>query len=103
MTFYEAWQFLESHKMFNGCFNDDLWVKVVKINPETNAIDDDKSKNTKTQVWLECGKYDEDYHSCNHDIDLDCGGDTFEEAIVNLARLVEKYYDENGKKILSED
>jgi hypothetical protein len=32
--------------------------------------------------------------SC-HDLRLDCDGDTFEKAIINLANLVKKYY---GKK-----
>ena len=34
-----------------------------------------------------------------HDIDLDCGGDTFEEAIIELAKLVKKYYGDNNKAI----
>ena len=31
MNFYESWKFLEEHKMFNGSFNDDLWIKVVLL------------------------------------------------------------------------
>lgn len=97
--FYTAWRFLEEHKMFNGCFNNDLWVKVVKVNSETNAVDDSHFKNTKIQVWLEHGKYEEEYRCCNHDYDLDCGGDTFEEAIIELARLVKENYTDDGEKI----
>jgi len=51
-------------------------------------------------IWLECGRkgpkiFDdpsipEGYYPNYHDIELDCGGATFEEAIVNLANLVEK-------------
>lgn len=100
IEFYTAYKFLEEHKMFNDCFNDDLWVKVVKVNPGTNAIDDNHFKNTKIQVWLEHGKYEEEYGCCNHDLDLDCGGDTFEEAIIELARLVKANYTDNGEKII---
>ena len=33
-----------------------------------------------------------------HDTRLDCGADTFEEAIIQLANLVDKYYLDNGKE-----
>ena len=99
MDFYSAWQFLQEHKIFNDRFSNDLWFEVVKVNPETNAIDyNDYSKNTKVQVWLEHGPYDAEWGGCTHDIDLDCGGDTFEEAIIKLARLVQKYYTDDGKR-----
>ena len=98
MDFYTAWRFLEEHKMFKGCFAYELWMTVVKVNPYTNAIDDDDTKNTKVRIWLEHGGYDEEYGFV-HDIDLDCGGDTFEEAIIELAKLVKKYYTDDGKRI----
>jgi len=91
MDFYESWRFLSEHKIFNDSFEyDRLWTHVTKVNPETNMLDDDMSKNTKTVIWLECfpGK-DENYF---HDMDLDCGGDTFEEAVIELAKLVKKKY-----------
>ena len=51
--------------------------------------DDDSRLNTKTEIWLEYGEclYDEetDLVQIRHNIDLDCGGATFEEAIINLA------------------
>ena len=100
MDFYEAWEFLNHQPMFYMNFAYDLWIDVVKVNPETNAIDIDKDKNTKVQVWLEHGEYDSEYHSCGHDIDLDCGGDTFEEAIIELARLVKENYTDDGEKII---
>lgn len=98
MDFYTAWKFLDGHKMFNGLFMNELWIDVVKVNPITNAIDDDPSKNTKTRIWLEHGGYDKEWGSTAHDYDLDCGGDTFEEAIINLAKLVKKYYRKDGKR-----
>jgi hypothetical protein len=109
IDFYEAWIFLSTHKAFNythpkypkfdntwGSFLECLDIDVQKVNPKIGQIDDDDSKNTKVEVWLECGDYwfNEDikeYQPC-HDIRLDCGGDTFEKAIINLANLVKKYY-----------
>lgn len=96
-TFFEAWHFLEGHPMFKreqdkdkwgtyGFFRDCLDIMVQKVNPENDTIDDDKELNTKTVVWLECGPYDPNHGV--HDIELDTGADTFEQAIVNLAQLV---------------
>lgn len=89
--FYGAWSYLNNHPMFKdeygySKFQDCLDMNVVKVNPLTGRIDSDKKLNTKVVVWLECGKYEngETYHN----IDLDCGADTFEDAIIELARLV---------------
>ena len=98
MNFYDAYQFLDNHKIFNGNFTYQLWFEIVKVNPKTNAIDDDSTKNTKVQVWLEHGPYDKEWGGCTHDIDLDCGGDTFEEAIIKLAELVKSKYGGGGSK-----
>ena len=95
--FYDAWMFLCGHPIFvnkddpthdasEWYFTRNLDIEVVKVNPETDEIDDIKTKNTKTSVWLECGT------NKDHDIDLDCGGDTFEEAIIKLAELVKRKY-----------
>ena len=95
--FYEAWDFLASHSVFvreedlnqDPCswyFMRNVDIQVVHVNPETNENDDCQSKNTKVAVWLECGT------KGDHDIDLDCGGDSFEEAIVHLAELVKTKY-----------
>ena len=96
MEFYDAWEFLLEHKMFQGHFRDILYIMIVKINPDIGMVDDDESKNTKVEVWLEAGPYGEHYNI--HDCDLDCGGDTFEEAIIKLADLVKQYYDDDGIK-----
>jgi hypothetical protein len=100
--FYEAWWFLYEHPEFNDVknyqysFGNCLDIDVQKVNPKTRRIEDDESLNTHTEVWLECGGFIKDEHfkekiHC-HDIDLDCGGDTFEEAIIKLANLVKKHY-----------
>lgn len=99
MNFYEAWHFLRLHPIFNNRFFEELYIAVVKVNPETMEVDDDFSKNTKAQVWLEHGEYIEEIGMCHHNIDLDCGGDTYEEAIIKMARLVKENFTDDGKKI----
>ena len=95
MNFYDAYHFLEKHSIFNNRFLEGLDVMVVKVDPETECIEDDRSRNTAVRVWLEAGPYiDEKKYGCSwsHDPELDCGGKTFEEAIVRLAELVKKKY-----------
>lgn len=109
----EAWQFLNNHKAFcskfvdpsdnstiyKNRFSEALDIDFVKVNPETDAIDDDETKNTLVQVWLECGRieYVEELEQdmVSHDVDLDCGGATFEDAIIMLAGLVLEHYGED--------
>lgn len=88
---FEAWEYLSNHDIFQGHFTRALDIDVVKVNPETQMIDDNDELNTKIEIWLECGPYNKDY--LTHDVDLDCGGDTFEEAICELAKLVKEKYD----------
>lgn len=113
--FYEAYNFLSNHKMVQipypkdseymaNFFGKCLSVEVVKVNPKTEIIDYDNKKESKTQVWLEFGPIEyEEYSSNNvipvHDCNLDCSGDTFEEAIINLANLVKLYYNNDGTEI----
>ena len=110
--FYTAYQFLYNHPIFQEVvnYNNDIWneshfeecldIDVVKVNPETNSIDDE-SKNTKLQIWLECGRFDKE---CRwHDINLDCGADTFEEGIVELANLVMEWYGDKNCRIKKSD
>lgn len=87
MDFYQAWIYIQNQvDEFIYPLNHYLEVNVVRVNPTNLEIDDDDNLNTKTRVWLEFG-FDEQGESC-HDWDYDCGGDTFEEAIINLANLV---------------
>lgn len=98
--FHKAWWFLYEHPLFKDEYDSSgfercLDIYVAKVNPETCEMEIDKKlryKNTKTEVWLEIGQYDK---NCNwHDTELDCGGDTYEEAIIILANNV---YDKYGK------
>lgn len=115
--FYEAYTFLSKHEMcksklyvdgklyshtinhFERCLD----IAVVKVNADTLEIDDNEIENVKTQVWLEFGRAFLDLDKSEsvqfeHDMRLDCGADTFEEAIIELANLVDKYYYDNGKE-----
>lgn len=73
------------------------------MNPDTNMIDSNRTKNTKTKVWLEFGaafldlKFSK-HVQFEHDKRLDCGSNTFKEAIINLANLVDKYYLDNSEE-----
>lgn len=96
--FYNAYTYLTNHIIFNNNFLKCLDIEVVKVNPKTLEIDNDKSLNTKVQIWLECGPYVN--HQITHDIDLDCGGNNFESAIIELADLVHKYYGDDEKYAL---
>lgn len=94
--FFTAFHYLDQHPIFCDRFMQELYIEVVKVDPETNRVEDDKTRNTKTQIWFEIGPYEEDVENGiygTHDLDLDCGGDTFEEAIIELARLVHEKYD----------
>ena len=88
--FYDAFHYLRKHEMFQGRLEECLDIEVVKVNPLNKTIEDDRSLNTETNVWLECGKYSE--YMRWHDIELDCGGQTFEEAVIKLANLVKENY-----------
>lgn len=106
--FYDAWYFLENHRIFQleecSVFSECLSIEVVRVNPNTDEIDDDESKNIITRVWLECGpwchpdelpdeaKKDWPDGVPSHDVDLDCGAPTFEEAVIELANLVAEKY-----------
>lgn len=102
--FYEAWCFLETHRYYTddhihriNRFEESLYIEVVKVNPKTERIEDDETLNTDVRVWLEsgCPELIDDVYELTHDIELDCGAPTFEEAIIELANLVYKNYGES--------
>lgn len=90
--FYQAWEYINNCEGLcgNGFLQHDTIV--VKVNPVTDVVDNDESKNTKVQVWIEVFTPD----SITHIYDLDCGGDTYEDAIIELARLIKE---KKAKKI----
>lgn len=106
--FYKEWWWLvENHEWLpNG-----LSIDVQKVNPKNHRIDDDETKNTLIEFWLEGGpmaKVEEvEFPVRSHDYKLDCGAETFEEAVVKFAKLVKKHYgsgsDLYGKQSLLEE
>ena len=68
----------------------DIEIDIQKVNPKTKSIDDDNSLNTKIEYWIEVMTHqlDDDHQwiAC-HETDLDCGGDTLDDAINNLYNL----------------
>lgn len=95
--------YYKKSNQFKKCLD----IDVVKVNPDTLEIDENEKLNTKVQVWLEFGGITKDEHLGlipQHDIDLDCGADTFEEAIIELARLCkEKGLKEHIRKTISDE
>ena len=111
-TFYDCWWYLletafyldHNTKVFDDIPSESMFLKsldidVVKVDPKTNCVDFYRlEKNTKTRVWLESGEqwFDDKFgnvwrNNC-HNINLDVGADTFEEAIIKLARKVQSKY-----------
>jgi len=99
--FYEAWNFIQEHPRFVdwsfSTFPYGLEIIVVKVNPKNKKQEKDESKNTLVQIWLEYGPAEKDESTegekiFTHDIDLDCGADTFEFAVIELARLIKIKY-----------
>lgn len=98
-TFDKAWRFLEDHRIFGNRFRECLEAYTVKVDPKTRRINDNHEKNTLEQTWLECGplhkKQPGDPPGISefiHDFDLDCSGNTYEDAIIRLAdKVLTKY------------
>lgn len=119
--FYKAWWFLHDHKIFirtfeglkgyeSGDFQGSLLICVAKVNPRNSRIDEIDKLNTKVEVWLECGPWQNMKKilprseftkltadkklggAFTNDTRLACGGETYENAIIKLARLVKVYY-----------
>ena len=100
--FFHAWEWLRTHEYFQyskyeTVFPTCLDIEVVKVNPENDTIDDVISKNTKVVVWIEAGDAVFDDRGrytgeTSHDFNLDSGGDTFEEAIIDLAINMKSNY-----------
>ena len=88
-----------------------LDIHYVKVD-ETRTINKDKSKNKTVECWLEFGplKYGysqpeyeikekaREYLQHYHDVDLDCGAATFDQALIILARKVLKKYGDYKEK-----
>lgn len=95
---YEAYWWMADHHPW---VSKSLDVHIAKVNPKTRRISDDEKKNTLVEYWLEAGPFFDMGYS--HDLRLDCGGKSFEEAIIKLAARVRRVYgastDLHGHKI----
>lgn len=107
--FHTAWHWLNNHPVFwyfgkerherNLCADrgvfEGLEFVPVKVNPETLRIDDDSSKNTLVQIWVEVFMSSLRQPGGGirlHDVECDTGGATYEEAVVKVAkRIYERY------------
>ena len=107
--FHDTWNWLLDHPYYTdhehiewgigkgvevcpeSVFRRTLDIYVVKVNPISKRVSLNHTENTHTEIWLESGAWVKDLHMgwmASHDYELDCGGDTYEEAIMNLAQLV---------------
>lgn len=100
MTTSEKYWWILQHPAF---LNKDMVSARIEIEPHdvcphTNRIEDFKALNTKTQLWVEfmSPMYMEDTKQWvqAHDYELDCGGDTYDEAIDKLYQNVVSVYGE---------
>lgn len=102
--FYAAWWWLNDNHQW-AIHN--ISMVPMKVHPKLKRVVNDKAKNTLVNYWLETGPWEnleESGRVYSHDIRLDCGADTFEEAMINLADLVKNNYGqksdpETGEKI----
>ena len=91
---YIVHEWLYLHRYAIECNLDIHYAKV----DEKRRVNDDRSLNKFVEVWLEFGPIKQvvsDGHlhlQHSHDINLDCGAPTFDEALIKLARLVQRHY-----------
>lgn len=104
--FHVAWWWLQKHPIF-WCFastgrseeylcwergvDAGLEFRPVKVNPDSGEIDEDPSRNTRLEIWVEVFPTDlrgDDLAPRLHDYACDTGGATYEEAVVAVAREI---------------
>ena len=71
-------------------------VSPALVHPKKKRIVDNAKENTLLQYWVEAGQFDK-RGGVWHDIRLDTGGSSYEEAFVKFGRLVKKYYGNKSK------
>lgn len=104
--FYVAWWWLQQHPVFwyfggnrhhestlqwERGTDEGLEFRPVKVNPETERIDDDKARNTALRIWVEvfpCSMTGGRDGIRLHDYECDTGGPTYEEAVIRVAREI---------------
>jgi hypothetical protein len=100
----------EWRHLFRYALDENLDIHYAKTNSR-GVVVKDASKNTVVRCWLEFGQllyeYPSEWHTSTqrlnyHDINLDCGGDTFDEALIKLAKLVLKHYGDYASEPIME-
>lgn len=117
---YNAWRYIAYHPMFyyflgwndekvplvheRHLVSEDGWARVhidpVMINPADNRISDDPHMNTKIQWWVEYGPTLFRDNIPGHDWKRDFGADTYDEAIVKVAKSVHKHYGNDRRQVI---
>jgi hypothetical protein len=126
---FSAWTYVDAHPVFwrfdpsrhagypvnhVSCLTADGallrgWPEITphRICPATRRHEDDEALNTETEWWCELGPEkllpDENGRRVpTHDYLLDCGGATYEDAVIALARTIHDHYG-NDRAIVDSD
>jgi hypothetical protein len=98
MNTHDKFYWVSNHPQF-GDLGASIHIEPQMVNPETKEIDDDVSKNTELNWWVEIVYYDHEEKGVNntpmvpwHDWALDTGGVTIDEAIDKLYDLTLALY-----------
>lgn len=107
-SIYHAWEYINCHPIFQkpehkatvpiGWATGAVEFHPVIVNPATNEIDEDPTLNTLTQWWFEFGPV-LDNGEMGHHWDLDVTADSYEEGVLELARLIHEHYGDDRSRI----
>lgn len=101
--FYEAWWWLMEHPAFffaeddlvhnEPGFEEQLSIFVTQVDLETGRMPKSPDAPKKVVVWVESGGWSDEQKNLQvHDYRLDSCGDSFEEAIIALAKVTMEHY-----------
>jgi hypothetical protein len=89
----------QNEPRYINCFQNLVQIYLAYVNPAISEVDSIDALNTKPEVWIEAGPYVPDEYQNSkdkflpcHDYNLDCGGDTLEDALCSLAAKVREHY-----------
>lgn len=102
MNTAEKWDFITNHPQMCNNYGSSPVIEMipVMVDPLLQCINFEEEKNSKLRWWIEISvcnpNFDIDvdpiHYERFHDYRLDCGGDSAEEAIDNLYKLVLDFY-----------
>lgn len=94
---------VEVFPLFRHAIQTNLHIHYALVD-KRGRVNDDAVQNAIAECWLEFGPVKYEIHdghlnpSHYHDVKLDCGAPTFDQALVKLARLVQKHYRANAAR-----